>query len=70
MISEMLSTKEAAGFLGMSIAYLRMSRCQGQVGNRTPGPAFYRCGRVCRYSITDLRAWLAERRCEIRAATE
>jgi hypothetical protein len=61
---KILTTAEAAEFLGMSVAYLQMSRCEGHQGNRTPGPPFYRCGRVCRYALADLRTWLDARRCE------
>lgn len=64
----MLSTRDAAEFLGMSLSFLRMSRCEGHRGNRTPGPPFYRIGKVVRYSTADLRAWLAARRCETGAA--
>ncbi|MCX5772773.1 MAG: helix-turn-helix domain-containing protein [Candidatus Hydrogenedentes bacterium] len=60
----MLGTREAAEFLGMSLSFLRMSRCEGHRGNRTPGPPFYKIGKVVRYSTADLRAWLDARRCE------
>ncbi|HUW61948.1 MAG TPA: hypothetical protein VMZ06_13185, partial [Candidatus Bathyarchaeia archaeon] len=60
----------AAAFIGMSMSFLRMARCEGHRGNRTPGPPFYRIGKVVRYSITDLRAWLEARRCETGAAIE
>lgn len=64
----MLSTRQAAIFIGMSMSFLRMARCEGHRGNRTPGPPFYRIGKVVRYSTTDLRAWLDARRCETGAA--
>ena len=60
----MLSTRQAAAFIGMSMSFLRMARCEGHRGNRTPGPVFYRLGKIVRYSTDDLRAWLDARRCE------
>jgi|SRR5215469_993932 len=58
----LLTEAEAAVYIGMSPAFLRMDRCRGHVGNRTPGPAWMKLGRTVRYDMRDLDAWLAERR--------
>lgn len=65
----LLPETEAAHYIGMSVAYLRMDRCRGRVGNRTPGPPFLKLGRSVRYDVRDLDAWLAERRVD-RSARE
>lgn len=54
----MLSTKEAAKFLGLKEATLRGWRCAGI------GPAFYTISaRRIMYDEADLRAFKSERRC-------
>lgn len=62
-----LSDAEAAEYIGMSVAYLRKSRVSGNVGNRTPGPAYHRMGRVVRYLRSDLDLWVSTHRVEKRA---
>lgn len=52
----------AAEHIGMSVSYLRMDRQRGTVGNRTPGPPYYKIGRSIRYDVRDLDAWLETRR--------
>ena len=50
------------------VAYLKKARVSGTIGNRTPGPAFYRLGRrAVRYKPADLDAWLATHRVAQRA---
>lgn len=64
----MLTEAQAAEYIGMSIHYLKKARVSGNVGNRTPGPAFYRMGRCAvRYAKADLDAWIASHRVERRA---
>lgn len=58
----LLPETEAAHYIGMSVAYLRMDRCRGHVGGRTPGPPWLKLGRTIRYDTRDLDAWLADRR--------
>lgn len=53
-----INEKDAAIYIGMSTAFLRQARCHGQIGNRTPGPPYYKIGRAVRYSVEDLNAWL------------
>ena len=52
------SSKEAAAYIGMSEAYLRLDRSQGATGNRTPGPPYIKRGRRIIYLREDLDAWL------------
>ena len=62
--NRMLKTAEAARYIGMSVAFLRLSRCKGAYGNSTPGPSYYKIGRSVRYKIEDLDAWLQKHRVE------
>ena len=55
----LLNEKETAVYLGMSVAYLRLDRCEGHRGNRTPGPSYLKIGKAVRYDIADLDAWIA-----------
>ncbi|MCZ0734585.1 helix-turn-helix transcriptional regulator [Phreatobacter sp. AB_2022a] len=52
----MLTSSEAAQFLGKSTSWLNQSRMRGD------GPVFYKIGAAVRYDEADLRAWLATRR--------
>jgi hypothetical protein len=65
----LLSEREAAAYLGVSVAYLRRARKEGAPGGRTAGPLFIRletfgekggknAGRVM-YARVDLDAWLS-----------
>lgn len=59
--------REAAEYIGMSVAFLRMDRCYGPIGNRTPGPRWHSIGqRAIRYFLEDLDAWLDQFPAEIR----
>ena len=62
--NRMLLEAEAARYIGMSRAFLRLSRCEGAYGNRTPGPPYYKIGRAVRYKLEDLDAWLQKHRVE------
>lgn len=53
-----LSEKEAAHYIGMSLSYLRQDRCYGATGQRAPGPDFIKIGRTVRYHVNDLDQWL------------
>jgi hypothetical protein len=57
-----LTEKEAAIYIGMSVPYLRASRCQGAINNRTPGPPWIKFGKAVRYEIAALDAWMSEHR--------
>jgi hypothetical protein len=54
----LLSEKQAAESIGVSLSYLRKSRCEGIHHRRTEAPPFVRVeGRVY-YRVADLRAWI------------
>ena len=59
---ELLNEAEAAGYITMSVAYLRAGRTHGVIAGRTPPPPFMRLGRSVRYERAALDAWLADRR--------
>jgi hypothetical protein len=62
--------KEAATYIGMSVAFLRQSRINGNRKNRTPAPPFVKAGRAVIYMIADLDSWLQKNRVELNAACE
>ena len=51
-----VNERDAAIYIGMSVAFLRKSRMEGH------GPAFLRIARSIRYRIPDLDEWLATAR--------
>ncbi|MBI2834772.1 MAG: helix-turn-helix domain-containing protein [Acidobacteria bacterium] len=55
---EILREVDAARFIGMSRAYLRMSRWRGS------GPPYLRIGRSIRYRVAALDKWLDTHRVE------
>ena len=57
-----LNEKDAARYICMSRPYLRKCRCEGNVGNRTPGPPYVKLGRAVRYRVADLDEWLLANR--------
>lgn len=65
---ELLNEKQAADYIGMSVAFLRCGRSRGVTGNRTPTPAHLKTGRRVQYARSDLDAWLAARRVDPGAA--
>ena len=52
------SSREAAVYLGVSDQFLRVDRCDGYREGRTPGPEYFKIGRLVRYLREDLDAWL------------
>jgi len=54
----LLSEREAAALIGMSCAYLRMTRTNGL----SAGPRYLKLGRAVRYDRADLLEWLEGRR--------
>jgi excisionase family DNA binding protein len=52
----LLSRKEAAEYLGVSISWLKSQASAGT------GPAYYKVGSLVKYSQADLAAWLAGQR--------
>jgi len=57
-----LTEKDAANYLSMSVPFLRASRCNGNRRNHTPAPPFIKIGRAVRYKVDDLDRWLDENR--------
>jgi hypothetical protein len=55
----MLNDKDAALLLGLSPSYLRKSRSDGQIGDRTPAPPFIKLGGRRLYRVADLKEWVA-----------
>jgi hypothetical protein len=49
--SQYLRTTEAAHFLGLARRTLEKWRCVGG------GPVYFKFGRVCLYTLADLKAW-------------
>lgn len=47
----------ASTVLGLSLSFLRKSRCEKLIGNRTPGPPFVKIGIRRFYRTVDLKAW-------------
>ncbi|MDR1021234.1 MAG: hypothetical protein LBL73_10790 [Synergistaceae bacterium] len=56
----LLNEKLAAKQLGLSLSFLRKSRCEGTVGGRTPAPPFVRIGGRVMYPAEDLRMWVKD----------
>ena len=55
----LVTSKEAAKFLGMSDSWLRRSR---MISSTEEGPPFVRIGGAVRYVIRDLEAWVEAHR--------
>jgi len=53
-MAELLTTREAAGYLRLAITTLEHWRLEGR------GPAFSKMGRQVRYRRADVDRWLAE----------
>ena len=64
MKTNALTEKEAAVYIGMSVSYLRQTRIEGTLRERTPGPTYVKIGRAVRYLIADLDQWLNQHRRE------
>jgi predicted DNA-binding transcriptional regulator AlpA len=56
-----LKEEAAAEYIGMSVAYLRLSRMRGTT-KCLSAPPFIRIGKAIRYLPRDLDAWLESRR--------
>ena len=54
----MLNEKQAAAVCGVSVAYLRLSRCEGARKGRTPGPEFVRVNSSIRYPKDGITRWV------------
>lgn len=54
----LFTEKEAAKYLNVSLAFLRMARSQGNLGGKRSCPPFVRFGRMIRYDPVDLNSWI------------
>jgi hypothetical protein len=54
----LLDEKDASRVSGVSVSFLRKSRCNGARKNRTPAPPFVYVGERCYYRTADLRDWV------------
>ena len=54
----LLGEKDAAVVLGVSLSFLRKSRCEGLRDNRTPAPPFVPVGGRRYYRVADLKSWV------------
>lgn len=59
-LSQLLTDKKAAAYLGVSVSYLRKSRSDGAIKGRTPPPPFVRVGGRVYYRLSDLDTWVAK----------
>jgi hypothetical protein len=51
----LLDERGVAAITGLSVSFLRKSRSEGHVGQRTPAPDFVAVGRRRLYRITDVQ---------------
>ena len=76
IVKAAVTEKEAAIYIGMSVPYLRASRCHsnrhghGHGHGHAPAPPYIKAGRSIRYLISDLDHWLQQNRVELSAACE
>ena len=59
---QLLTEKETAAYVRMSISYLQKDRMNCTVKGRTPGPAYIKIGKSVRYARDDLDQWLLRHR--------
>lgn len=69
-VPRLLNEKEAALYLGVSVALLRQSRMKNPPPRSTTGPAFCKFRKIVRYRIEDLDAWLDEHRVDRRLPSD
>ena len=58
----LITEAEAAELLSVSRQFLRKSRTDGNRRGRADGPPFVKKGRMVRYLVSDLDAWIAKDR--------
>lgn len=66
----LLRESEAARYLGVSRSFLAQSRMDGQRENRTPAPPFIKMGKMVRYDIDDLDAWISAHKKHIHSTND
>jgi predicted DNA-binding transcriptional regulator AlpA len=55
MTEKLMNTKELSAHLGIAVSTLLLYRSEGT------GPRYIKMGRLVRYRVCDVEAWLAER---------
>ena len=58
-LSLLLTVKQAAKYLGVSVSFLDKARSEGAPGDRTQAPPFVRVGGRVYYRRADLETWAA-----------
>ena len=58
----LLTERQAAASIAMSVSFLRQSRMDGIRRNRCPGPPWVQVGRSVRYDPVDIEKWKARHR--------
>jgi predicted DNA-binding transcriptional regulator AlpA len=58
MEKRLLTSKEAAAYIGVAESYLRQVRMTGQIGGRMVPPPHIEMGRSIRYDKVDLDNWI------------
>ena len=58
VVKRAFTEQETAEYIGMSRSFLRQSRMDGTLDNRTSAPKFIKIGRAVRYLREDLDSWL------------
>lgn len=59
---QLLTTEQAAQFLGVSAITLRKLRCKGKLRTNIPPVPFIELGRTIRYDVDDLREYIMKHR--------
>lgn len=59
---QLLTTEEAARFLGVAAISLRKARSNGAVKSAIPPVPYIKLGRTVRYDVADLREYIAKHR--------
>jgi hypothetical protein len=54
----LVNDRDAARLLGVSVSFLRKSRCEGQIYDRTAAPLHVPVGGRRLYRVSDLRSWV------------
>ena len=66
LCQDRLKEKDAARNIGVSRAFLAKSRMDGTLSGHTKAPPYIKAGRMIRYALADLDAWIEKHRVEVR----
>ena len=62
---KLLTEREAARYLNVSQQFLRKARMDGARERHARGPRFVKAGRMVRYAVEDLDAWITQHQREV-----